>query len=161
MKRLIASALLAGLGFGLGTMSAAAQNAPQPPQVYRPGVGDLMTMTIQPRHTKIAIAGREANWPLAKYELHQLQEALDRVVQNWPRWKGLPLGGMVEAIEKGPMADVAEAIEAKDAAKFTAAMGQLAEGCNACHQAANVGMVVIKTPDASNFPDQDFRPQKP
>ena len=40
-------------------------------------------------------------------------------------------------------------------------MQELTEGCNACHQAANVGMVVIKVPDASSFPDQDFRPRKP
>ena len=161
MKRPIATILLAALSVSAVSMMAASQTAPPSPQAYRPGVGDLMTATIQPRHAKIMYAAREANWPLAKYELHQLQEALDRVVQTWPRWKGLPLGGMVEAVEKGPMADVAEAIEAKDAAKFNAAIGQLAEGCNACHQAANVGMVVIKTPDASSFPDQDFRPLKP
>jgi hypothetical protein len=160
MKRPIAKILLGALGASAVSMIAASQTAQQP-QAYRPGLGDLMTMTVQPRHIKIAIAGREANWPLAKYELHQLQEALDRVVQNWPRWKGLPLGGMVEAVEKGPMAVVAEAIEAKDAARFGAAMGQLADGCNACHQAANVGMVVIKAPDAASFPDQVFRPAKP
>ena len=143
---------------------ATAQNpqAPAPsaaaPQAYRPGLGDLMTMTVQPRHIKIALAGREKNWAYAKYELHELEEALQRVVQVWPRWRGLPLGGMVDAIGKGPMASVAAAIEAKDAEKFAAAMPQLTEGCNACHQAANVGLVVIKTPDASSFPDQDFRP---
>lgn len=143
---------------------ATAQNpqAPTPPaaapQAYRPGLGDLMTMTVQPRHIKIALAGREKNWAYAKYELHELEEALQRVVQVWPRWRGLPLGGMVEAIGKGPMAAVAAAIEAKDADKFATAMPQLTEGCNACHQAANVGMVVIKMPDASSFPDQDFRP---
>jgi hypothetical protein len=162
MKRLLAGSVLAGLGLGAAAMTAAAQ-APQQqqPQAYRPGVGDLMTATIQPRHAKIMLAGREANWPLATYELHQLQEALDRVVQTWPRWKGLPLGGMVEAVEKGPMAAVAEAIDAKDNAQFVKAFGQLSEGCNACHQAANVGFVVIRAPDASSFPDQDFRPAKP
>jgi hypothetical protein len=167
MKRLAARCTLAALGLSAAAISAASQtpmppaSQQQPPQAYRPGVGDLMTATIQPRHAKIMHAGREANWPLAKYELHQLQEALDRVVQAWPRWKGLPLGGMVEAVGKGPMADVAEAIDAKDAAQFNKAFGQLSEGCNACHQAANVGFVVIKPPDASNFPDQEFRPVKP
>lgn len=176
MKRLVAQCMLAVLGLAAVTSIAASQTpAPQPQQpqpvqpprppqaqpqqpAYRPGVGDLMTATIQPRHVKIMHAARESNWPLAKYELHQLQEALDRVVQVWPRWKGLPLGGMVEAVEKGPMAAVAEAIDAKDAAQFNKAFGQLSEGCNACHQAANVGFVVIKPPDASNFPDQEFRP---
>jgi hypothetical protein len=164
MKRPIVASLLAiPVLIGASVMAASQSPPPQPQQqqAYRPGVGDLMTATIQPRHAKIMYAAREANWPLAKYELHQLQEALDRVVQAWPRWKGLPLGGMVEAVGKGPMAAVGEAIDAKDAAQFTKAFGQLSEGCNACHQAANVGFVVIKPPDASNFPDQDFRPVKP
>jgi hypothetical protein len=181
MKRIVAGCVLAALGLSAAAMTAATQPAPpqaqpaqpqaqppRPPQqqpaqppAYRPGVGDLMTATIQPRHAKIMHAGREANWPLAKYELGQLQEALDRVVQVWPRWKGLPLGGMVEAVEKGPMAAVAEAIAAKDADQFTKAFGQLSDGCNACHQAANVGFVVIKPPEASNYPDQEFRPLKP
>ncbi len=178
MKRLLAASVLAVVGLGAAVLTAVSQTPapppaqqappPRPPQpqaqqqpAYRPGVGDLMTATIQPRHAKIMHAGREANWPLAKYELHQLQEALDRVVQAWPRWKGLPLGGMVEAVEKGPMAAVEEAIDAKDTEKFIKAFGDLSEGCNACHQAANVGFVVIKSPDASNFSNQDFHPLKP
>jgi hypothetical protein len=161
MKRSLV-AWFAGLAVVLGSLIATAQNAPSPtPQAYRPGLGDLMTMTVQPRHIKIALAGQEKNWPLAKYELHELQESFDRVVQNWPRWKGLPLGGMVDAISKGPMAEVSQAIEEQSSEKFTAAYALLTEGCNACHQAANVGLIVIKVPDSSSFPDQDFRPLKP
>ena len=140
---------------------ASAQGAPPAAEPYRPGLGDLMTMTVQPRHIKLALAGREGNWPYAKYELNELEEAFERVSRVWPRYKGLPLGGMVDAIGKGPMAEVAQAIESKSAEQFAAAFPKLTEGCNACHQAANVGMIVIKSPDASSFPDQDFRPQKP
>jgi hypothetical protein len=120
-----------------------------------------MTMTVQPRHIKIALAGREGNWAYAKYELHELQEAFERVTRVWPKYKGLPLGGMVDAIAKGPMAELGQAIEAKSSQQFSAAVTKLTEGCNACHQAANVGVVVIKVPDVSSFPDQDFRPAKP
>ena len=120
-----------------------------------------MTMTVQPRHIKLALAGREKNWVYAKYELHELQEAFERMVRVWPRFKGLPLGGMVDAIAKSSMDELGKAIDGKDEAAFAAAYGKLTEGCNACHQAANVGQVVIKTPDASSFPDQDFRTQKP
>jgi hypothetical protein len=151
-----AIALTASMG-----CSASAQSAPSAAEPYRPGLGDLMTMTVQPRHIKLALAGREGNWPYAKYELHELEEAFERVSRVWPRYKGLPLGGMVDAIAKGPMAEVAQAIEAKSSELFAAAFPKLTEGCNACHQAANVGMIVIKSPEASSFPDQDFRPQKP
>src|SRR6185312_1655527 len=76
---------------------ASAQGAPSAAEPYRPGLGDLMTMTVQPRHIKLALAGRESNWLYAKYELHELQEAFERVSRVWPRYKGLPLGGMVDA----------------------------------------------------------------
>lgn len=156
------AALLAILGAVSASLVAMAQNAPATaPQPYRPGLGDLMTMTVQPRHIKLLLGGHEQNWAYAKYELHELQEAFDRVVRAWPRYKGLPLGGMVDAIAKGPIDELAKAIEAKDEVAFDAAYEKLTEGCNACHQAANVGLVVIKVPNASSFPDQDFRPLKP
>jgi hypothetical protein len=161
-----ATASLAGLLAGFGIVSAAhmaaAQNAPPAaPQAYRPGLGDLMTMTVQPRHIKLGLAGQEKNWLYAKYELHELEESFERVVRVWPKYKGFPLGGMLDAITKGPMAAVSKAIADQDAEQFAAAYGHLTEGCNACHQAANVGMVVIKVPDASSFPNQDFRPAPP
>jgi hypothetical protein len=142
-------------------LSAAAQSAPPAPEPYRPGLGDLMTMTVQPRHIKLLLAGHEQNWPYAKYELKELQEAFDRVARAVPGYKGLPLGGMIDAIAKGPMDELAKAIDAKDEVAFDAGYEKLTQGCNACHQAANVGMVVIKVPSGSSFPDQDFRPVKP
>lgn len=153
MKYPIAALLL----FVSGVTPAAAQ-APEP---YRPGLGDLMTMTVQPRHIKLLLAGHEQNWPYAKYELKELQEAFERAVRVWPRFRGLPMGGMIDAIAKGPMDELAKAIDAKDEVAFDAGYQKLTEGCNACHQAANVGMVVIKVPSGSSFPDQDFRPVKP
>ena len=156
MKVSIAVMLIAALV----PLSAAAQKAPAP-KPYRPGLGDLMTMTVQPRHIKLLLAGHEQNWPYAKYELHELEEALERAVRVWPRFKGTPMGGIMDAIAKGPMAELAKAIERKDEVAFDAGYEKLTEGCNACHQAANVGMVVIKVPSGSSFPNQDFRPLKP
>jgi hypothetical protein len=142
----------------LGSSPAAAQSAPQP---YRPGLGDLMTMTVQPRHIRIALAGRARNWVYARYELHELQEAFERAVAVWPKYKGLPLAGMVDAIAKSSMDELGRAVDAKDAVGFEAAYAKLTQGCNACHQAANVGHVVIKVPQGSSFPDQDFAPARP
>ena len=142
-------------------LSAAAQSAPPAPEPYRPGLGDLMTMTVQPRHIKLLLAGHEQNWPYAKYELKELNEAFERVARAVPRYKGLPMGGIIDAIAKGPMDELAKAIDGKDEVAFDAGYEKLTQGCNACHQAANVGMVVIKVPSGSSFPDQDFRPVKP
>jgi hypothetical protein len=162
MNRSSFATLLSGLVILCTLVSAAAQNPePPPPQAYRPGLGDLMTMTVQPRHIKLLLAGHEQNWVYAKYELHELEEALDRVVRVWPKYRGLPLGGMVDAIAKGPLGELRSAIDGKDEVAFDAAYEKLTDGCNACHQAASVSQVVIKVPSASTFPDQDFRAPKP
>ena len=161
-KALLATMLLATALYGVaGAADASRAQAPQPAAPFEPGIADLMTMIVQPRHIRLGLAGRDRNWAYATYELRELADSLLRVVRSWPKYKGLPLGGMVEAIAKGPMAGVAQAIADRDAAKFDAAYGQLAEGCNACHQAANVGWVVIKQPVVGSFPDQDFRPVQP
>ena len=60
MKSSLAVALIAALV----PLAAAAQSAP-PSEPYRPGLGDLMTMTVQPRHIKLLLAGHEQNWPYA------------------------------------------------------------------------------------------------
>jgi hypothetical protein len=131
------------------------------PQAYRPGLGDLMTMTVQPRHTKLGIAGQEKNWAYAAYELHELQESFDRSARVWPIYRKTNIAELIVATMKEPMESVAEAIKAADVAKFNAAYAQLTETCNACHQSAERAIVVIQVPKVSPFPDQDFRPVKP
>lgn len=110
-----------------------------PPQAYRPSFGDLMTIAVQPRHTKLGLAGQERNWTYAAYELRELQGAFD----------------------EAPLEDVAAAIRSSDAAKFAAAYAQLTATCNACHQSTDHAAVVVQVPKASSYPDQDFRAPKP
>ena len=40
----------------LSAQTGSAPNQAQPPPAYRPGLGDLMTMTVQPRHIKLGLA---------------------------------------------------------------------------------------------------------
>ncbi len=136
-----------------------AQGDPPAP-IYRPGLGDLMTMTVQPRHLKVGLAGQEQNWAYAAYELHELQESFDRVARVWPKWRQVEIADTIKATIEAPMDAVAQAIKAKDPGKFTDSYGQLTATCNACHQSANVGLVVIQIPKSSPFANQDFRPQK-
>jgi hypothetical protein len=126
---------------------------------YRPGLGDLMTGTVQPRHTKLAFAGREKNWVYAAYELHELDEAFDRITVAWPIWQRLRIVELVETMIRQPMLDLGQAIKEKNDGKYTVAYGQLTDACNACHQAAKRGYVVIQEPKDNMFADQDFRPK--
>jgi hypothetical protein len=155
-----AAALVMAATVGSAQTPSTSQGAASRP-AYRPGLGDLMVGSIQPRHIKLAAAGREKNWSYASYEIHELQESFDRVSQNFPQSGSFPIADMMTAATKGPMADLATSITDKDAAKFTAAFAELTDGCNSCHQATNRAMVVIKVPDSASFPDQDFAPAKP
>ena len=157
----LASGAVALAMLGLGN----AQTPPAPqdplPQAYRPGLGDLMTMTVQPRHTKLGIAGQEKNWTYAAYELHELQESFDRAARVWPIYRKTNIAELIVATMKEPMDAVGRAIKGADAAKFTEAYARLTETCNVCHQSTERPFVVIQAPKVSPFPDQDFRPPKP
>jgi len=149
---LTAAISLSILGTGLAQTPALAP-------AYRPGLGDLMTMTVQPRHTKLGLAGLEKNWVYAAYELHELEEAFERAAHVWPTYRKANIAELIEATTKEPMQAVSEAIKAADATKFADAYGRLTATCNACHQSLNHAAVVIKVPHAPMFPDQDFRPR--
>lgn len=148
-----------GATFVLASMlplAAAAQASPP----YRPGLGDLMTMTVQPRHLKLGIAGRERNWAYAAYEVHELEEALEHAEKLVPKWRQLAIPQLMAATVKQPIEALEAAIKAGDAAKFDVAFKDLTDGCNACHKSANLP-IAIKVPDASAFPNQDFRAIRP
>ena len=120
-----------------------------------------MTMTVQPRHIKLAFAGREKNWPYAAYEHHQMEEALEQVARYWPQWRGFPIADIIGSVTKDPMTKLSQAIKNADSGSYESAYKQLTDGCTSCHQSANVGMNVIVVPDASTFRDQDLRLPKP
>ena len=116
---------------------------------------------MQPRHIKLAFAGREKNWPYAAYELHELEEAFERVARVWPTWRSVPIAQMIDSVTKDPMTALSEAIKSGDANQFTSAYKQLTDACNACHQAGDRAMIVIRVPELSSFPDQSFESVKP
>lgn len=133
----------------------------QTPPAYRPGLGDLMTMSVQPRHLKLGLAGKERNWAYADYASHELEEALEGVAEQVPKWKDLDIGQLLAATVKQPLEDVEAAIKAQDAARFDTAYRQLTDACNACHKSTDHAMIVIKIPDGPAFPNQDFRGVRP
>jgi len=155
---LLASAAPMLLSAQPGPAAQAPNQAPSPP--YRPGLGDLMTMTVQPRHLKLGLAGRERNWAFAAYELHELEESFERAARYWPQWRKKPIPDMMSSLTKEPMAALEQAIKSADTDRFVAGYAQLTEACNTCHQSAEVGVIVIQVPETSAFPNQDFRPNK-
>ena len=159
MMRLRHPATVAIAALVLAAPAADAQVATTP--AYRPGLGDLMTMTVQPRHLKIGLAGVERNWAYLHYEVHELEEAFERIVRLVPKWRDHDIAALVASSVKQPIEDLEQAARQKSPPLFDDAYARLTAACNACHQSATVGMIVIQAPRAAPFANQDFRPPKP
>jgi hypothetical protein len=153
------AALLAQSADTVAQSPAAAPASPAP-AVFNPGVGELMNLIVQPRHTKLWFAGHEANWVLAEYEIKELRAALANVAKSRPIFRERSVAENVETFMGGAFRAVDDAIRDRDATKFAAAYATVNAGCNACHTALNQPQVVIKIPEQASYPDQDFRPQK-
>ena len=175
MKRLVGVAILVALCLDGG--ASLAQTAPPsvarepvgprpaaaPPPSAVPVVmtmGDLMNTLVQPRHLKLGLAGQAQNWPLAKYALEQLRAAFANIAAAKPKFAGMPVADLVDLALTPPFSAVDAAIKQQDAQKFATAYAQVTQGCNACHMELNHAFVVIKTPDASAFANQDFAPKR-
>jgi hypothetical protein len=78
----------------------------------KPGLGEIMGV-IQQHHAKLYYAGTKSNWPLAQYELGEIQEGLDDAVKYYPRFQDVsaPLTELVPTMTKGSLAQVGAAIE--------------------------------------------------
>jgi hypothetical protein len=137
--------------------------AASPPQTtaqpdYHPSMGDLMTMSVQPRHIKLGLAGQQRNWTYAGYELSELRNAFARIARTIPKYQSVDTAQLITVVTQAPLDAVQQAIQASNASQFAQAYKQLMQGCNACHQSLNHAAVVITVPHAPMFPDQDFRP---
>lgn len=165
-RRMVRGSLALLLFAGPALPSALAQPAPTPAGSAAPAaavpyamtLGDMMNTLIQPRHAKLGLAGKAQNWALAQYALVEIRQSFAGIVKAQPKFRGLPVGELVNAAVAQPLDAVDAAIKAQDPQKFAAAYVQLTAGCNACHAAADHPYVVIKPVDASEFPNQDFTP---
>jgi len=151
----IVAGLLAGVGAGVAQQPAAPQGgAAASPYVMT--MGDMMNTLIQPRHLKLGLAGHAGNWRLAQYAAAELRQSFAGIAKAQPKFAGMPVGELVDVAIVPPLNMLDAALKQQDAAKFTAAYGQLTQGCNACHLELDHSYVVIRVPDASAFPDQEF-----
>ena len=144
--------VLASMG---AATAAAAQDLKSPSaDQYLPRLGDIMS-AAQTRHQKLWLAGRAQNWELSGYELRQLKASL---IEAALLYSGIPVSN-VTTLEPSLQA-TSDAIAAKDGRKFAKALGDLSEGCNACHRSMGRSFVVMKVPsDPQPFANQLFPPQ--
>lgn len=126
----------------------------------KPGPGEIMGV-IEQHHAKLYYAGTRQDWPLAAYELNEIQESLDDAMQLYPdKFKNVsvPLPQIIPSMTRGSIAGVRQAIQEKDEKSFVQAYQTLSKSCSSCHAAENHPFIKIQTPAAGMFSDQDFAP---
>jgi len=131
-----------------------------PPQAFNPQMSALMNMLIQPRHAKLGLAGKAQNWPLTAYEFNELKAGFVVIGKEVPRFKGLPVADLFDAAMKQIFPVMDFAIKAGDERQFSESYAKITAACNACHTTAGNNFIVIKVPEASNFPNQEFVPAR-
>ncbi len=142
---LVASALLTA-GF-----IAKAEDAPAPAGDV-PGLGEIMTLQ-QLHHIKLWFAGRAGNWPLADYEVGELNEGFEDVAK-------LLGGDTVDKMIGAPIKALQKAVDEKNRAAFFTAYDSLSAGCNNCHRTLDHAFIAIQRPITLPYSDQNFAPQK-
>ena len=126
---------------------------------FAPGLDDIMTLLVQPRHIKLYYAGLDNNWELASFELQELRSAFRRAARTVPRYLDNDMNMAIEAFIQPKMKNLENAIKAGDQKVFDQAYSGLVVGCNACHAFLEHSFLVIKVPNASasaSFADQGF-----
>ena len=114
------------LGFYIFLLSISSGCNRQPAQPsFTPGLGEIMTLT-QMRHAKLWFAGQGANWPLARYELDELNEGLEDAATFHPTHKDapLPIPQLITKIMTSPIHQLEEAVGAQDQQRFIKAFDE-------------------------------------
>jgi len=122
---------------------------------YKPGLGEFMS-NIQVHHAKLWFAGKNENWKLADFEIHEIMESVDDIQQYAAdRTESKDIVMIVPALDS-----VNHAIELKDTALFKRNFLLMTNTCNSCHHAVNYNFNLVKIPDAPPFSNQVFTPEK-
>src|SRR5262245_40737491 len=110
-------------------------------QAHIPSLGVVMGL-IQISHFKLWLAGNLRNWPLAEYQLSQMNATLQDARALFPN---------VPAADTSAMSadELRDAITTKAGAKFDAAFKKFTSECNSCHERMGLRFIKIRVPATS------------
>jgi hypothetical protein len=115
---------------------------------YHPELGEQM-LGLQIRHARLWYAGAAQNWVLAAFELQEIKEAFDAVVEQNPDhaiFQPQRLADILPAMTKAPVMALRDAIDHGNRAEFEKTFDGLSAACTGCHKAAGNDFLVIERP---------------
>lgn len=119
---------------------------------YKPGFGEIMS-SVQAHHAKLWFAGKNQNWKLADFEVHEIIEAMEDIRNYQTERKESLLIAMIN-----PALDsMKSAIGQKNPGVFNDSFTLLTNACNQCHREVNFEFNVVKIPEVQTFSNQEFK----
>lgn len=129
---------------------------------YHPELGEQM-LILQIRHARLWFAGEAQNWTLAAFELQEIKEAFEAVVEQNPEhaiFQPQRLADILPAMTKAPVAALRDAIDHGSKAAFEEAYDGLSTACTGCHRTAGNDFLVIQRPSAPILDNLRTPPEK-
>ena len=123
------------------------------------------TMTdVAYQFAELWFAGRARNWPLADFFLNETRSHIAWTIRIRPVRKdsaGNPVDikALFDVISNGQLKSLADAIKAKDEARFETTYKQMLNGCNSCHIASDKPYVHVVVPQVPPQTIVQFEPQ--
>lgn len=141
-------------GVGEGALEAAVAELEER---FTPGLHTLMTQ-IQHRHANLWFAGEAANWPLADYMLHELEELVAEVEELHPVYEGVQVALLLGEVTHPAVEAMEGAVAGQDREGFVRAFDALTAACNSCHLSSDRGSIVIQRPTTPPLTNLRFSP---
>ena len=120
-----------------------------------PGLGEYMTR-IQLHVGKLWFAAKAANWDLAVYELHELEETMEAVKKLNAEKNGVKISGVMDAVLQTQIAQLEQSIKRKNPGEFQKAYDETLSACNGCHTESGHKFIHIVRPSAPPVTNQQW-----
>ena len=111
---------------------------------------------MQIHFNKLWFAGKQNNWELAGFYVHELEEALEDIIEHKVEDDGVDISSLAKTMTGSPLHELEENVKSRELEGFVTAYDKMMTTCNNCHQASNHGFIRVKQPDMPAIGNQVF-----
>jgi hypothetical protein len=122
----------------------------------RPGLAEYMIM-IQLHAAKLWFAARAANWQLAGYQAHEIEETMEAVKALNAEENGVKISNVMDAVLQTQIVQLEKAIESRNQGEFQKAYDETLSACNGCHTETGHKYIQVIRPTAPPVTNQRWK----
>jgi hypothetical protein len=117
---------------------------------------------LQLHANKLFFAGTKQNWKLAAFYVEELEETVADIKRRENVMHGqINVSGLMPALLMPEIETLERITNNKEAEEFPKSYTRLVNGCNTCHQAAQLPFIVISEPKTPALDNQRYEPIEP